>query len=161
MDEHSRYMLQNHEKEMCWDAISKSKNKYFNLDNNDSSTTMTMKQFKHEIVMRLVGFNPLEEKSTEISLPSNHILLKNKNGKRLQCTLCQSSLKKKIRCDYSCIECKLGFHLECFSAHHNPHLMVENQEVSERVKTSLLQLMKKHKKSQFIQNISDLNLPEK
>jgi hypothetical protein len=113
-----------------------------------------MRNLKHEISMALV--RPLQttkasrkmntqqqRRQIPLSFPeldkiirsdaSKHYMLRNKNGKMMQCIVCKILSGKRIRTAYSCIECGKGYHVDCFTAIHCQHALSENRVLQNKI----------------------------
>jgi hypothetical protein len=55
----------------------------------------------------------------------SHVLMPNMGGSRILCRLC-SKRGLKTRSRYGCMQCRLGFHVECFAVFHNPSFFTGN-----------------------------------
>lgn len=62
---------------------------------------------------------------------SLHILMPNLGRARILCRLC-SKRGLKTRPRYGCVQCRLGFHVECFAVFHHPERYITNSSDSER-----------------------------
>ncbi|ETK82558.1 hypothetical protein L915_12071 [Phytophthora nicotianae] len=60
---------------------------------------------------------------------SAHILMPNLSRAKLLCRLC-SKRGLKTRSRYGCVQCRLGFHVECFAVFHHPERYVTNPSES-------------------------------
>ena len=68
---------------------------------------------------------------------SKHYLLKNKNGKMMQCFLCNILSGKRLRSVYSCVECGKGYHVDCFTALHFQNALSENRVLQNKILKAL------------------------
>ena len=55
-----------------------------------------------------------------------YYLLKSKDDKYHTCFLCRKVSSKRLRTMFSCVECKKGFHVECFSLFHFKHTLPDD-----------------------------------
>ena len=69
---------------------------------------------------------------------------------------------KCLKTLYSCTECKLGFHVNCFSAYHNFDMMSSNESVFEGISKSLEIIpYSRKRKTEVVMSVAEFNLDYK
>lgn len=119
----------------------------------------SMKTFKYNIIMSLIG-------ESISALPKNnppslerHLLLRNRNDGRLDCCICKRLKRKRMKSLYSCTVCKKGFHVNCYSAYHNHDILSVNELVHEQVSSTVYTIpLQRAKKSKYIMSIDEFTL---
>lgn len=113
---------------------------YITMPADDGVGEVTLREFKRQIAESLVRPNEsqghpgkLQRDETEAACTPRgalqvrpylslriHRILENVDGKRLRCYLCKlRDGNENMRTTYGCVECKLAFHVNFFTAFHN------------------------------------------
>ena len=95
------------------------------------------------------------------SIDHGHMLVENKGRKDINFHLCLY-LKKKRRTIYGCVQCKKGFHVNCFTAYHcTGALPVQTKALMTMVlRTEGCEPRAKNKKSKHVGNIHTMKLKD-
>ena len=95
------------------------------------------------------------------SIDHGHMLVENKGRKDINCHLCLY-LKKKRRTIYGCVQCKKGFHVNCFTAYHcTGALPTQTKALMTMVlRTESCEPRAKNKKSKYVGDIHTMKLKE-
>eukprot|EP00171_Calliarthron_tuberculosum_P023120 IDg23120t1 len=62
----------------------------------------------------------------------HHVLLESpEKGTRVQCVMIVSNDKCRQKVRFMCVGCGKGFHVNCFTAYQNIHLLVDRKDISQ------------------------------
>ena len=90
-----------------------------------------------------------------------HMLLPTKNKQCLICHLCKmiDNIHQR-KCGFCCIDCGLGYHVECFTAfHHQSHLEEKRSGLHKVIVDSEKKYRRKPRAQKNLSTIKDLTLP--
>ena len=92
-------------------------------------------------------------------IDSLHMILPNKGRKGIHCHMCLMR-GLKLKTIYGCIQCRRGYHPECFTAMHHSHALTGNPKIlAELIVSGEKKGARWGKPSKFVSTIDEITFP--